>query len=163
VRPFKAKDLKDIILSRHQTSRLKFSLNGVPEESVSEWKLAKLFTRYFDTSGGNIGVAMHQWIASIQRVSDNGLIEIKSPRQPDLEELSNIEKDRAVILIALILHRRLSRDRLVEILGDHNDELDRQLEVLHRLDFIELNNNVWEINPFLLPFVISAFENELLI
>ena len=163
VRPFKAKDLKTIILSRHQTSRLKFTLNGVPEENMSEWKLAKLFTRFFDTSQGNIGVAMHQWIASIQKVSEEGLIEIKPPRMPDLEELSNIEKDRAVILITLLLHRRLSIDRLNEILGNHNDELDKQLEVLYRLDFIRMNNNVWEINPFLLPYLTTAFENELLI
>ena len=152
IRPFHAEDLKTIILSRHQTSRLKFVLGNTHEENLSEWKLAKLFTRYFDTSHGNVGVALHQWISSIQKVSDDGLIEIKAPRLPDLEELSNIEKDRAVILITILLHRRLTILRLNEILGTHGDELEKQLEVLYRLDFIRANSDVWEINPFLLPF-----------
>ncbi len=161
--PFNAEELKDVILLRHKTSRLKFEITGKQEDELGEWNLAKLFTNYFDLAQGNVGVALQQWISNIKSISDNGVIRIRYPKYPDQEVLGNIDKDRAILLIQFILHKRLSAERLLGILKIPKEDLDKRLEVLNRLDILRQRNGVWEINRFLQPFLIAVFEEDLLI
>lgn len=161
--PFNAEELKQVILSRHRTSRLKFSVEGKHEDHLSDWKLAKLFTRYFDLSGGNVGVALQQWVCNFESISPEGTIETSYPRQPDPEVLSSIEKDHVIILIQFILHKRMSFERLLRVMHADKEELLKQVEVLHRLDFLREKNGVWEINRYLQPFLIDSFEEDLLL
>ncbi len=161
--PFNAEELKDVILIRHQTSRLKFKLEGKDEDSLSQWTEAKLFTKYFDLSQGNVGVALQQWIGNINSISDDGVIQIRYPKPLDLEVLRNLDKDHAILLIQVILHKRLNAERMQRILKTSGEELAPRLEVLKRLDILRERNGVWEINRFLQPFLIAAFKEDFLI
>jgi amino acid transporter len=161
--PFNAEELKQVILSRHRTSRIKFRLQGNHEDSLSDWKLAKLFTRYFDLSEGNVGVALQQWICHIERISEQGEIMMRVPKRPDREVLNSLGKDRLILLIQFVLHKQLSSDRLSRIMQMEEEELSRQIEVLHRMDILRGKNGVWEINRYLLPFLIQTMEEELLL
>ena len=162
-RPFNAEELKHIILSRHRTSKLKFRLEGRHEDSLSEWRLAKHFTKYFDLSGGNVGVALQQWICHIQGIASNGEITIIPAKRPDPEILTGIDRDRVIILIQFVLHKQLSMERLSRIMQTDPQELVKQIEVLYRLDFLREKNGVWEINRFLQPFLIEALKEDLLL
>ena len=161
--PFNAEELKQVILSRHRTSRLKFLWQGKHEDSLSEWKLAKLFTKYFDLSEGNVGVALQQWICCIENIAEKGEIEIRQPKLADREVLNILDRDRAIVLIQFVLHKRLSLERLARIMQTDTGEILKQIEVLHRLDVVREKNGVWEINRYLQPLVIEAFEEDLLL
>ena len=161
--PFNAEELKHVILSRHRTSRIKFRLSGKHEDSLSDWKLAKLFTKYFDLSEGNVGVALQQWICHIEIVSSQGEIEMVAPKRPDREVLNNLEKDRLILLIQFVLHKQLSLARLSRIMQADEEELSKQIEVLHRMDILREKNGVWEINRYLLPFLVQTMEEDLLL
>jgi len=161
--PYNAEELKQIILTRHNTSRLKFVLDGKHQDTFGEFKLAKLFTRYFDQSDGNIGVALQQWICSIQQVHQDGRIEISNPKPPDREAFNHLDKDRVIILIQFILHRKLNEERLARIMQSSGDELRRSLEVLGRMDILRRKNGIWEVNRYLLPFLMEELEEDLLI
>ncbi len=161
--PFNAEELKQVILSRHRTSRLKFRLEGKHEDTMSEWKLAKLFTRYFDLSNGNVGVALQQWVCNIESITSQGEIAIKNPRRPDQEALKSLHNDRVIILIQFVLHRKLSTERLSRIMQSDMEEMVKQLEVLHRLDILREKNGIWEINRYLRPLLVASFEEDLLL
>ena len=109
--PFSAEELKEVITKRHQTSRLKFELDGIEEDGYTDFKKAKLFNQYFNISKGNVGVALQSWINNIRQVKD-GHIEIRRPEQPNGDLLHHLEKDRLVLILQFLLHRRLDRDRL---------------------------------------------------
>jgi hypothetical protein len=161
--PFNAEELKQVVLSRHRTSRLKFRWQDKHEESLSEWKLAKLFTKFFDSSEGNVGVALQQWICSIESITANGEIEIRQPRLPDREVLSALGRDRVVLLIQFVLHKQLNLERLARIMKTDTEEVFKQIEVLQRLDVVHERNGVYEINRYLQPLVIETFEEDLLL
>lgn len=163
IQPYNAEELKDLILLRHNTSRLKFELAGMHEDGISKWNQAKLFTRYFDASQGNAGVALQMWISNIKGVSQKREIQIQYPVQPDPEVLSHLDEDRAVILIQLILHRRATAGRLATVLKMPEPELEKKLQVLQRWDIIREKNGVWEINRYLKPYLISSFQEDRLI
>lgn len=161
--PFNAEELKTVILTRHRTSRLKFQLDTKHEDSFSELKLAKLFTKYFDLSEGNVGVALQQWICNIEALNDDGKIQIYYPKQPDREVFNHLDKDRVILLIQFILHRKLSLTRLAAIMYSTPEDLQRHIEVLQRMDLLRRKSGTWEINRFLEPFLIEELEQDLLI
>ena len=90
--PFNAEELKDIILFRHRSTALKFELNGSNEDDLSVWTQARLFSRHFDYSRGNVGVALQAWISNVEGFED-GKLTIKKPGShyaPELKYLNPI-------------------------------------------------------------------------
>jgi hypothetical protein len=110
-----------------------------------------------------VGVALQQWICNIENVLEEGKIEIRQPKQPDRDVLNGIDKDRAIILVQFILHRKLNLERLSKIMHSTAPEVERHLEILQRLDFLREKNGVYAINRYLQPLLIDAFEEDLLI
>jgi amino acid transporter len=161
--PFNAAELKDVILARHGTSRLKFEIDGRSEDELSKWNQAKLFTNYFDTAGGSVGVALQQWISNINSISDQGVIQMHYPKQSKDEILHSLDKDQVILLIQFILHKRLSAVRLLNIMKLTKEDLDKRLEVLNRLDILRERNGIWEVNRYLQPLLIEALEEDMLI
>ena len=163
VDPYSAQDLKDIILARHRTSRLKFELNNKHEDELSKLKLAQLFTNYFDVSKGNVGNALQQWVSNISNISADGIMLTKHPKQPDTEVLRYLDKRHIVLLTQFILHKRIHIERLDRLFPYADADLLGDLEILKRSHVLTVDNNVWEINRYLQSYLIAAFEEDLLI
>ena len=125
LKPFDALDIKEMIMLRHHSSGMKFLLNGKGEDALSEIKLAKLFNRYFDYSGGNPGAALKAWIANISGV-EGQTIHIRMPVVPDAGVLLEIEEEWKVLLIAMMLHKRLTYERVKNILDADDEHTDRK-------------------------------------
>ena len=63
--PFNAKELQQLVLSRHKSSGIGLNYHGTPEESVSQLSLSILFNKYFIVTDGNPGVTLNSWKANI--------------------------------------------------------------------------------------------------
>ncbi len=116
--PFNAKELQQMVLSRHKSSGIRLNYNGTPEESVSQLSLSILFNKYFIVTDGNPGVALNTWKANITD-SGNDAIHIKKPEKPRIEVLNNLQPEWLVIIALFIQHKELDFNKLARVTGYH--------------------------------------------
>jgi amino acid transporter len=153
--PLNAEDLQSAILIRHESTGLQFELNGMPEGRISKFDYAKLFTRFFDYSAGNVGAVLQAWISHIESVEKERLT-MRLPVRPDLRALEQLESDRVLWLLQIIIHKRLTTERLCRVFREEKSEVWRQLNILQRSGLvIEKSPDVYETNPFLQSFIIE--------
>jgi len=146
--PFDSEEIQEAILLRHRSTGLKFELAGQREENISNLQLARLFNKYFDVSGGNIGQAMHYWISNIKKVEPK-LLKIQLPVNLNDFTLNNLNMEWLIILQQFELHGQLSRARLGRILGSDLNAADQAILYLKRSGLIqEIQNDILVINPY---------------
>ncbi|WP_299459667.1 amino acid permease [uncultured Microscilla sp.] len=147
--PFNAEALKDIILFRHRSSPITFEWKGIAEKDMTEWKYARLMSKYFDYSQGNVGIALQVWISHIEKV-DGEVLVIREPSKPNTEILGQLPEDWLIWIVQFILHKHLTLDRLLRITMEDERVVYNRVKVLKRAGIIkETNNNVLKINPYL--------------
>ena len=145
--PLDAEALKDIVMLRHRSTGLAFTLDGRPEATLRDWRLARLFSAHFDSSRGMVGVALASWIAGIDRVEGN-TVTIRSPSHWPLEAFEGLRVSWLAIVLQLILHRQLTRDRLSRISQLPEAEIMEDLAALVRMGLItEDRRGVLELDP----------------
>lgn len=151
--PLDARALKEIVLLRHRTTGFSFQLGNHSEESLGEFRLARLFTRHFDFSGGTVGVALQSWIAHIREIQDKSLV-IVPPERPDLEVLHELPMETITMLLELILHQQVTFSRLARITELHPPDLRHQLNTLSRMRLVvEDKQGSIEINRYMAHLV----------
>lgn len=150
--PYDAENLKDIILLRHKASGIRFTVDG---EELSELKLARLFNAYFNYSSGNLGTALHGWVSNIKKNNDN-ILKVSFPKTPNTAVLDLLPDKWVMMLIQLIVHRRLTVERLSNILMDDFANGDKTIFQMKAAGILhEYSKDVIEINPFVEPFIIN--------
>jgi hypothetical protein len=112
--PFNAKELQQLIISRHNSSGITFSYKGSTEESISQLTLSLLFNSYFNASNGIPGVALNTWKSSITD-SQEDIIFIKKPENPNFNILMDLQPDWLTILSLFIQHKHLDIEKLLRI------------------------------------------------
>ena len=153
--PSNAEQIKNIIMLRHRSTGLKFELGGLQEGELSAWKMAQLFTSFFDVSQGNVGAALQAWISSIRRVLKDRLI-LESPEKPELSLLDLITPVQRVFLLHILLHGSLSLARLQRISELDETHVRNEIQSLQRLGWLE-NSDTIAVDRFLAPHLIQAF------
>jgi hypothetical protein len=158
--PFDSEEIKEMIIRRHHSSGLKFKLQKMDEESISEFKLAGLFNKYFDNTKGNPGVALNRWLTNIERFSGD-VISIAYPKIPKREVFENLDDDWQVILLQLIVHKRLSLERLTKILNQDPNTVAETFTALRRTGLIvEKSSQVYIINIYAGPYLLEMFKQK---
>ncbi|MBE0646057.1 MAG: hypothetical protein IH600_18390 [Bacteroidetes bacterium] len=153
--PFDAKELQEAILLRHRTTGLTFTLNGHAEEHFSGYQQAKLFTRYFDYSAGNIGNALNAWISNIQSVESESLV-IRAPRRSSTAILGQLENEWQIWLLQFVLHKMLTTERLARLFHRDITHVEARTNELKRAGLIvKTPSGAQRINPFVRPFIIQ--------
>jgi amino acid transporter len=156
-RPFSAREIGDVVQLRHGSTGFAFEIGGIHEDRLSGIARARLFNNLFDYSAGNIGAALHGWIAHIRAV-DGERLRIAAPAVPDLQPLDALESVHRLILVQLLLHRSLDHHRLVSLGGARPGGLAAPLAELRRTRVIvDDAAGMLVINPFLRPFVARRF------
>lgn len=178
--PFNAEELKDIILFRHKSTGLKYKLKHQREDDMTVWGEAKLFSRYFDYSKGNVGVALQSWISNIDDVSssekpdkmsyerNSGVLYVSEPQSPDLKSLKRMDAEWSLVIQQFILHNHLSPKKLSRVSGVELNIIGSVLKEMNKVGLIITlnskeagtgNNNgpdsVWELNPYILPHLVN--------
>jgi len=133
--PLPAESLKEIVMLRHGSTGVRFSLEGRPEANLGEWRIAQLFSQYFGATRGLVGTVLASWIANVEDV-DEGTIQICAPKRAGWEVLDGLRPEWVAILVQLLLHKRLTRSRLQRISGMDAEELDGPLDVLTRMGLV---------------------------
>ncbi|MCB9597442.1 MAG: amino acid permease [Sandaracinaceae bacterium] len=138
--PLPAEALKEIVMLRHGSTGVGFELDGVPESALGEWRIARLFSNHFTASRGLVGAALVSWITHVEKATDRTMT-IRRPDRSDWEILDGLRPEWVAILIQLLLHKRLTRQRLLRISGLGPEDLDHPLDVLTRMGLVEEGRN----------------------
>jgi amino acid transporter len=152
--PLNSSDLVNILEHRHQLGGLEFVHNDVPEQFMSESKRRKLFLKFYQSSKGNVGLAMRQWIANIIDIDENK-ITISDDFNFDFPELTDdLWKN---ILYQFQLHKNLNRTELYAIYGiDNKAWINRVIASMLKVQLLKtIEKNTFEINPIMKPYVES--------
>ncbi len=158
--PMPAEALKSICMLRHGSTGLDFELDGKLEEQLTEWKLARLFSGHFDCSGGYIGSALRSWISCVRKVRGDTLV-IEAPEPQRWELIDELRPSHKALLIQLILHKVLTRERLARITGQRERAVMHDLDTLVRMGLLnESHQHTITINPFVHHAVIDRLSRK---
>jgi hypothetical protein len=158
--PLPAEDLKSIISLRHGSTGLEFTLAGTDETDLAPWRQARLFTKYFDFSGGLIAVALRAWLAHIDKVDGNNLV-MRWPDHPRTGVLSELRIELQMLLLQLVLHKQVTMRRLARIVERTPEALEGDLGPLVRMGLVRRDNqNVMHVDRFVAHFVTSRLRTQ---
>ena len=153
--PLPAESLKEIVMLRHASTGVTFELDGIAESELSDWRLARLFSQHFSYSRGLVGVALTAWITHVQE-ADARTVTIATPARRGWEVLDRLRPGWMAVLVQLLLHKQMSRARLLRVSELSERELDHQLDALRRMGLIRENRHgVMRVDRFVTHAVIE--------
>jgi len=156
LRPFNARQLKTLVIKRHETSSLNFEMNNIPQSRFRSWNYARLFNRYFNYSEGNPGVALQAWINSVNEVNSS-TIKLKKPKNPDFALLGYLETEWMIFMMQFLLHKRMTRAKLTRVSQENRAEVIKKIRTLKRAGLIiNIGDDILDIDPYILPFLRKA-------
>ncbi len=151
--PFNSEELKELVIRRHRSSGLKFKIDKKEEEKITDIGLARLFNSHFDQSDGNPGTVLYQWLSNIQKVSA-GTLQVRAPKNNDLQPIENLDDDSLVVMVQLALHKRMPYNKLERVIGLEPHSCESIVNALIRSDLIEERaERLLLINPYVEPLV----------
>lgn len=157
---FDSENLKTLIMKRHQSSGLSFAIDNRSEDNLSQLKLARLFSRYFDCTRGNPGVTLNTWLSNIIQYKNEEII-MKYPSSPDLEIMADLEDKSLNMLQQIALHKRMDEPKLCRVMACTSEEIDKILRPLRLNGLVqEKAEGVYVINPFAEPHVVKILKNK---
>ncbi|MGV6862455.1 MAG: hypothetical protein ACWA41_11825 [Putridiphycobacter sp.] len=150
--PLSANQLVQVLQNRHKIGGLEFVHNGISEQYMSETKQHKMFAKFHQSSNGNVGLALRQWLANIVEVNEHK-IHIGDDFNFDFPELENHQWKN--ILYQFHIHKNLNRNELYLIYGSENKAwINRTIAALLKINLlITVEKNTFEINPNLKPYI----------
>ncbi len=156
-RPMSAEALKAIVTLRHGSTGVKYTLGARSEGELGDVRLARLFSSYFDYSGGQIGAALRAWITHVDRVSGDTLT-MRAPHQERWHVLDDMKPEWVALLLQILLHKQVSLSRLAHVSPSDEGALRRDLDTLSRLGLVvESRQRVLELNPFVQHILLDRF------
>jgi amino acid transporter len=155
---FDARQLKEIIMLRHQAGAMTFISDKKHEDEMSAWDFARHFNRYFDLSRGNIGTCMNLWLASIKKVSEKTLY-IKKPPVADSSFLEKLTNEQVLCLLPFVYHLRMSVPRLTQSLQMDEEMIGKEIQTLLQSGILqEKFEGVYSINPSLQLYLVERLK-----
>ena len=153
--PFDARELKDLIMRRHQAGGMKFRYNRRDEERMTAWDQARLFNRLFDLSFGNPGTATLLWLSSIKKVTGKTLV-MDSVQLPDKKAFDLLSAEQWFYIQQFVINRRFDAGRLAANLERPRAEVQGHIRGLTRAGIlIEKFEGIYAIRPGLDLFLVD--------
>jgi len=150
--PLPAKDLISVIQNRHKLGGLEFVYKNTDAQFLSESKKDNFFLKFHQSSNGNIGLALRQWIASIDNIEENKIFinQVNPINIPAIQD--EVWKN---LLYQFHIHKNLNRQELYLLYGVENKAwINRTILALLKSGLlITVEKNTFEINPELKPYI----------
>lgn len=147
--PFDSRELKDLIMLRHQAGGMNFKLDRKYEKTMTDWDYVRLFNRFFNLSGGNPGHAINLWLAGIRKISGNTLF-MKKPFKKEIAFTEDLPADEIFYILQFVLHRRFSLKSLSEILQNEIGDTEKKVRILVQKGILtEKFPEIYSLNPAL--------------
>lgn len=160
--PMNSRDLQKAILLRHRTSGYGLQIDSMSPVSLSINREARLFSRLFKQSGGNIGSALLMWMAAIADVAEKTVV-VHSPKTTDLSPLKAIDPELKQLLLHLILHRQMDTAKLKRVSHMEDHIINDKIQMLLRIGLLKNpSGNLYETDPFMLHHIHAIIQTELL-
>ena len=155
-----ARQLQELILLRHRAGGLNLYWKDKPEDKVSAFLLARLFSQLFTYSLGNPGLSLTGWLAAIDRVEGKNIY-IDQIEQPDLSPFEDLPPNWQMWLSQFVYHRNLSSERLQRLLPESSLPADIILGHLQRSGLITpIQPDVYQLQESLAPLVYRSLLNK---
>ena len=141
-----SKQLKKIVLNRHNTSGLKLKLDGKLFHEHNESKLARLFNKIHKVTKGNIEASLQLWLSLINDY-ENETINIESPKI-NINNFNVLDMDSKIILKQFVVHKRLTTETLTNILKEDTNNVKQKIQFLIRSGLIIKQKNYYKQNSY---------------
>lgn len=119
---FDARELKEMVMRRHQAGGLSFRYKKKDEEAMTTLEQARLFNALFNLSFGNPGTATILWLSAIRKVSGK-VIHMDPFRVPKAKAFDRITPEQWFYIQQFVVHRRLSANMLATNLETSKDKV----------------------------------------
>jgi hypothetical protein len=147
--PFNSEGLQEIIMFRHKSSGFELQIEGNTNKKIHNSDLAKLFSKYFNFSKGNVGVALMAWVANIVHVTEKQ-ITVQPPQTPDLSLIKSISPELLVYISQFFIHKRINVEKMQRITMDTKETAENNLSYLKRAGLVtEAAGGVYELDNYL--------------
>jgi amino acid transporter len=157
---FDSENLQTLIVKRHKSSGLSFAIDNRSEESMSQLKMARLFSKYFDCTRGNPGVALNMWLSSIIQYKNEEIL-MTYPEVPDIDIMSEMDDESLTMLQQIALHKRMDIQKLCRVMVSTPEDINKVLRPLRLNGLVqEKTEGVFVINPFAEPLVVKVLKNK---
>ena len=158
--PFNSLELKELILTRHNSSGLSLNFISNADGLSNQIKIARVFNRLFAYSNGNPGVAMNAWLAGIQDYSDKHII-WKRPSVQDGSVLREMPELWSHFCFQLLIHNRMSIDKMERCLQIERDHIVEVIRTMERLNLItEYATSIYSLNPNMEILLVAHFKEK---
>jgi GTPase SAR1 family protein len=167
LRPWSVAEIRDLIMSRHKTSKRKlvfdellFSSLGNDELSAYSATADRCFRILWEQSSGNPLLAMAIWVKAASK-KERFTIEVGLPEKPSGQIFNDFTADSLFIYSALVKHGNLTEDeaarstRLSPSIARRAFKLGRDYGFL-----IHMTNNRFCIHPLWMNTIISFLKNK---
>jgi len=147
--PFNSEGLQEIIMFRHKSSGFELHIDGNTNKKIHNSDLAKLFSKHFNYSKGNVGVALMAWVANITKVTEKQ-ITVRPPQIPNLSSVRSIPPELLVYISQFFIHKRIDVEKMQRITMDSKETVENNLSFLKRAGLIfEAAGQVYELDNYL--------------
>ena len=158
--PFNSFELKQLVMARHKSSGLGLDLGSGASDSFGEIRLARIFNNMFAYSKGNPGVAMNAWLTGIQHFVDK-TISWKAPAIKDTDAFAEIPETWAHLCLQLLLHKRMSFDKMLRAVQMDKDQIVNSLAIMKRLQLLDMRgNSIYFLNPNIEFLLVNRFKEK---
>ena len=154
-----AKELKDIVLKRHQVGGLQSKEGFKNLTSISESKWAGIFLRFYKYTEGNINATFKLWLSSIKKIEDDVLF-FQWPQSINVSLLEVINIDSSLVLSQLVIYKSLTQNELMVIMREKEKNIIEELSFLQRAGIIRKYKNRYAINIFVKPYIVKMLRNK---
>jgi len=150
--PHTSAQIRESIWTRHQSGGLVAHINGVSEKHLSASKTTKYLNKFHHTSGGLIGVALNQWLASIEKIEDHDIY-LNPPKSVEFPSIHKSELKN--LIYQLFIHYSLTKKELVRLYGRENvNWIGRNVAMLESAGLISINErDAYYIKGIAKPYV----------
>jgi amino acid transporter len=153
---FNASELNEVIMFRHMSGGFDLRLKEKPGAKIKDTELAKLCSQFFNYSGGNIGVALLSWVASITEVKDDTIF-IRPPASMDVSGFEDLNPEIRIYLMQFLLHKRLDLAKLQRLTFDNRETVENNILLLKRAGLItEIAGPVFELDKYMVLHIRNA-------
>ncbi len=145
--PFDARELKELIMLRHQAGGMRFTWKKKGEEQMTALDQARMFNMLFNLSYGNPGLAMQLWLAAVTKVS-GAQMQIRSFQVPAAKAFDAVRPEQWFYLQQFVVNRRFTPDTLAANLQLPKAEVMAEIRKLVRAGvLVEKFTGVYAIRP----------------
>lgn len=156
--PFDARDLKNMLLLRHQAGGMKLRYNKKDEDRMTAWDQARLFNKLFDLSHGNPGTATILWLASIKKVSGKTLI-MQPLWLPDPAVFEQLTPEQWFYVHQFVVNRRFSIEKLALNIEVPQEKVATDIRTLLRAGIlVEKFDGIYAIRPGLDHYLVDLLK-----